>query len=90
MQLTDIIPGNPYACEFKVTTFVDAAGTPVKANPQVGQAHPGKPGVYESTGIIQVRDQENQLVRLVDVKTETEFVVSWSDCWNIDHVEYTD
>jgi hypothetical protein len=90
MQLSEIIPGKPYACEFKITTFVDPTGVPIKAAPQVGQAHPGKPGIYESVGIIQVRDQKNQLVQLVDVKTETEFVVAWIDCWNVDHVEYTD
>jgi len=88
MQLIDITPGKPYACEFKVTTFVDPAGVPIKAAPQVGQAHPGKPGIYQSTGIIQVRDQKNQLVRLIDIKTEQEFVVSWNNCWNIDDVEY--
>tara|TARA_B110000305_G_C19200342_1_gene520880 strand:+ start:105 stop:431 length:327 start_codon:yes stop_codon:yes gene_type:complete len=91
MQIEDIPAGESWACRFKTTTFVDSTGTPVEAtNLQLGQAHPGEPGVYEGIGIIQVRDVDNRRVQLQDVETLQQFTVGFDDCWDIDTVEWTE
>lgn len=86
--IQDICPGTSWACKFRTTTFLDSTGTPVLAQLQVGQAHPGTPGTYTSTGVIKTRDLDNNLLRVVDVATGFEFTVSTTDCWDIDTVEY--
>ena len=46
------------------------------------------PGIYESIGIIQLRDNEKQLVKLVDKITKREFVISYDNIWDIDEIEW--
>ena len=46
------------------------------------------PGVYESLGVIKIRDTEQQLVELEDTQTGRTFVVPWEDCWDVDTVEW--
>lgn len=46
------------------------------------------PGIYESIGIIQLRDNEKQLVKLVDKITKIEFIISYDNIWDIDEVEW--
>ena len=90
MQIKDIPAGTSWACKFRTTTFLDSNGEPVATplNLQLGQAHPGTPGEYTSLGIIQTRDTEQQLVQLLDTRTNREFVVSWDNCWDLDTVEW--
>lgn len=88
MQLEDIPVGESWACRFRTTTFVDAQGEPVTANLQLGQAHPGRPQVYEGIGVIQVRDIENRRVQLQDTATLRQFTVSFDDCWDADLIEW--
>lgn len=89
MQIKDITPGESWACRFRATTFLDESGAPVlRKNLAVGEAHPGKPGEYESIGVIQVRDAEKELVTVVDVNSDQEFVVDWNNCWDVDRVEW--
>ena len=88
MQPQDIQPGHSYACQFRTHCFLDSEGAPVQAQLQVGQSHPGTPGEYISTGVIQVRDTHNQRFKLVDTQTLAEFVVDWQDTWDIDLVEW--
>jgi hypothetical protein len=89
MQIGDIPAGTSWGCRFKTTTFLDDQGNPVEANNlALGQAHPGKPGVYESIGVIQVRDLENNRVQLQDVESLKQFTVNFDDCWDIDTIEW--
>lgn len=89
MQIKDITPGESWACRFRVITFLDDSGAPImRKNLAIGEAHPGRPGEYESIGVISVRDKEQELVTLVDVNSSQEFVVGWSDCWDVDKVEW--
>lgn len=90
MNITDCEPGVSYACKFRTTTFLDTAGTPVQAQLAQGQAHPGHPGVYESVGIIHIRDLEQNLVKVIDTSTKHTFVVSTKDVWDIDLIEWVD
>lgn len=91
MEIKDIEPGNSYACQFKVQTFVDANGKPVDTrNISVGEKVPGMPGEYQGIGVICVRDVENQLVEVWDTELEREWTVSWNDCWDVDIVEWVD
>ena len=89
MDIKDIPAGESWACRFKTTTFLDADGNPVAArNLALGQAHPGAPGVYESIGVIQVRDLENQRVQLQCVSTFNQFTVDFADGWDVDTIEW--
>jgi hypothetical protein len=90
MRIQDIPAGESWACRFRTTTFVDSDGEPIEANLQLGQAHPGTPQVYESIGVIQVRDTDNQRVQLQDTKTLRQFTVSFDDCWDVDTVEWSE
>ncbi len=90
MQIKDCEPGTSYACRFKTLAFLDEQGRPVQVNLTIGQAHPGTPGVYESVGIIQIRDLENQRVQLQDTQSDLTFAVNIQDCWDIDRIEWVD
>ena len=90
MNLEDIKPGESWACKFKVVTFLDTDGSVIDKNVGVGEKHPGVPGIYESLGIIQVRDLDSNLVKLLDTKTNKEFCVNWEDCWDIDTIEWVE
>lgn len=90
MNLKDLTTGQSWACKFKVTTFLDQGGNVVDANLSVGEKHPGSPGLYESLGIIKVRDVENNLVQVIDTKTQKEFCVDWENCWDPDTIEWID
>lgn len=90
MKIEDIPAGEAWACRFKTTTFIDKdTGIAVEdKNVQPGQAHKGIPGDYEGIGLIQVRDIENQIVQLLDTVTNITFKCKFSDCWDIDQVEW--
>jgi len=88
MNLEDITVGESWACKFRVSTFVDDQGNVVEANLQPGQMHPGKPGVYESLGIIQIRDVENKIVQVLDTKSNKTFAVDWENCWDVDSIDW--
>lgn len=91
MDIKDIPVGESWGCRFRTTTFLNDQGEPVTSNNlQLGQSHPGLPGVYEGIGIIQVRDIENQRVQLQDVASLEQFTVEFNDCWDIDTIEWTE
>lgn len=90
MHIRDIPAGESWACRFRVNTFVDAQGVPVSANLQLGQAHPGTPGVYEGIGVIQVRDLAQERVQLQCTQTLQQFTVAFDDCWDVDTIEWTE
>jgi hypothetical protein len=87
--MDDCTPGASWGCRFRVKTFCDDKGLPVQArNLQLGQAHPGTPKLYESWGVIRVRDTESRRLCVIDHATQQEFVVEEADCWDYDRVEW--
>ena len=88
MNIQDIPAGESWACRFRITTFLDSDGVPVTAQLQQGQAHPGSPQVYESIGVIQVRDLAQERVQLQDTVTLNQYTVRFEDCWDIDRIEW--
>jgi hypothetical protein len=89
MDIKDIPAGESWGCRFRTTTFLNAQGEPVNTTGlQLGQAHPGTPGVYEGIGIIQVRDIDAGRVQLQDVASLEQFTVEFDDCWDIDTIEW--
>ena len=58
MNLEDLKAGESWACKFKVLTFLDDDGNLIDKKVNLGEKHPGKPGIYEGLGIIKVRDIE--------------------------------
>lgn len=87
MDIRDIIPGESYACKFKVKTMVDTMGRPA---PNLSDVPLAGEKMYESIGILMQRDTEQELVKLKDEKSSKEFVVPFSDIWDIDTVEWVD
>jgi len=87
-NIKDITTGKPWACKFKITKMLDQNGKPVKSG-KLGVVYSG-PGNYEGVGLIKFRDLKNSLVQLIDVETNIEFVVPFSDIWDVDTVEFID
>lgn len=85
MHIKDIIPGQSYACQFRVTALLDQDGKP--ADRLEVEDIKGL-GLYESVGVLMQRDLEKELVRVKDQKTGIEFVVDFANIWNIDIVEW--
>ena len=86
IDIENIVPGNSYACKFRVETMLDTFGripglsdTPLKGV-----------GTYEGIGILMQRDIEQRLVKLKDEKSSKEFVVSFDDIWEIDEINWVD
>ena len=86
IDIENIVPGNSYACKFRVETMLDTFGripglsdTPLKGV-----------GIYEGVGILMQRDTEQRLVKLKDQKSSKEFVVGFDDIWEVDEIEWTD
>jgi len=86
IDIENIIPGNSYACKFRVETMLDTFGripglsdTPLKGV-----------GTYEGIGILMQRDVEQRLVKLKDEKSSKEFVVGFDDIWEIDEINWVD
>ena len=86
IDIENIVPGNSYACKFRVEAMLDTFGripglsdTPLKGV-----------GIYEGVGILMQRDTEQRLVKLKDQKSSKEFVVGFDDIWDVDVIEWTD
>lgn len=87
IKIEEIVPGNSYACKFKVKTMLDVLGRPA---PNLSDQPLKGEGMYEGLGILMQRDSEKRLVLLKDEKSSKEFVVSFDDIWDIDTVEWTE
>jgi len=86
MDIRDVTPGKQYACKFKVEHILDEYGripglsdTPLKGL-----------GWYEGFGELIQRDSEKELVKVFDRKSKKEFVVPFSQIWDVDEVEYVE
>jgi len=87
IDIMDVVPGKSYACKYRVETMLDNFGRPYNLSdvPMKG------PGIWEGVGILEQRDTEKRLVKLVDKDFRmNKFVVSFDDIWDIDEVEWTD
>lgn len=87
IKIEDIEVGKSYACKFKVETMLDIYDRP---HPNLSDVPLKGPGVYEGLGVLLQRDMKTELVRLKDEKSKKEFVVPFSDIWDIDTVEWVD
>jgi len=87
MDIKEITPGKSYACKFKVETMLDAMGRPA---PNLSDVPIKGTGLYEGFGVLMQRDLEKELVKLKDEKSSKEFVVPFSDIWDVDEVEWVD
>jgi hypothetical protein len=87
IDITEIVPGNSYACKFKVETMLDTLGRPA---PNLSDTPLKGPGIYESIGVLMQRDMDQRLVKLKDDKSGKEFVCGFDDIWDIDEVEWID
>ena len=61
IDIKDIIPGNSYACKFKVKTMLDDLGRPA---PNLSDRPLKGTGLYEGIGVLMQRDTEKELVKL--------------------------
>jgi hypothetical protein len=86
IDIRDIVPGESYACKFRVQTMLDTLGRPA---PNLSDTPLAGVQTYESFGFLKQRDVEQELVIVVDEKSRKEFVVGFQDLWDIDTVEYT-
>lgn len=87
IDITEIVPGQSYACKFKVETMVDTFGRPA---PNLSDTPLAGVKVYEGLGILKQRDLEQRLVVLMDEKSRKDFVVSFDNIWDIDEVEWSE
>jgi hypothetical protein len=85
MDIKEITVGKSYACKFKVETMLDDFGRPA---PNLSDVPLKGPGMYESIGVIEIRDMEKEMVQVVDEKTSKKFVVPFADIWDIDEAEF--
>ena len=85
MEIKDIIPGNSYGCQFRITTMLNELGHPVAEEEKLAIKGPGR---YESFGVLVKRDSEKQLVEVYDDEIKRNFVVHWDDIWDIDEIEW--
>ena len=87
MDIKEITVGKSYACKFKVKTMLDQMGRPA---PNLSDVPIKGTGLYEGLGVLIQRDLEKELVKLKDEKSSKEFVVPFSDIWDVDEVEWVD
>jgi len=87
IKIEDVVPGQSYACKFKVKTMVDTLGRPA---PNLSDQPLAGEKMYEGIGVLMQRDSDQRLVKLKDEKSSKEFVVSFDDIWDIDTVEWED
>ena len=85
IKIEDIVPGNSYACKFKVETMLDTMGRPA---PNLSDVPLAGVKTYEGIGILSARDMDQRLVELQDEKSKKTFVVSFDNIWDIDTVEW--
>lgn len=86
MDIKDIEVGKSYACKFKVEHILDEHGR----IPGLSDTPLAGLGWYEGIGVIQVRDSGSERVQLKDEKSGKEFVVPFSQIWDVDVAEYVE
>ena len=84
IDITEIEVGKSYACKFKVEHILDEFGR----IPGLSDVPLKGLGWYEGVGILQVRDSASKRVQLKDEKSGKEFIVPFSQIWDVDEAEY--
>lgn len=87
IKIEDVVPGQSYACKFRVKTMLDTLGRPapnLSDQPLAGEL------MYEGLGVLVARDLNTRLVKLQDEESKKEFVVSFDDIWDIDTVDWVE
>jgi len=87
IKIEDVVPGQSYACKFRVETMLDTLGRPA---PNLSDQPLKGKGMYEGLGVLVARDLDTRLVKLQDEKSKKEFVVSFDDIWDIDTVDWVE
>jgi len=87
IDIEDVVPGQSYACKFRVKTMLDNLGRPA---PNLSDQPLAGEGNYEGLGVLVARDLNTRLVKLQDEKSKKEFVVSFDDIWDIDTVDWVE
>ena len=84
IDIMDIEVGKTYACKFKVEHILDEFGR----IPGLSDVPLKGLGWYEGVGVLQVRDSASKRVQLKDEKSGKEFIVPFSQIWDVDVAEY--
>ena len=87
IDIEDVVPGQSYACKFRVKTMLDTLGRPA---PNLSDQPLAGEGNYEGLGVLVARDPNTRLVKLQDERSKKEFVVSFDDIWDIDTVDWVE
>ena len=92
MTPDDITPGSSYAARFRIETFLDSKGQPVDTTTLAPgeRVVDAQPGVYESIGVIEIRDTQNRRLKLKDTQCARTWIVGYDQVWDIDTVEWQD
>jgi hypothetical protein len=80
--VNDITAGETWACKYRTTRMLGHDGKPV-ANLKAGETAQG-PGLWESIGVILVRDRENRRLEVRDLQDSTTHIIDYGDAWDID------
>ena len=87
IDIKEITVGKSYGCKFRVKNvplheFGRLGGLLSLADLPIA-----KYGDYEGFGFLKQRDTEQELVVVVDEKSDKEFVCEYADIWDVDEVE---
>jgi hypothetical protein len=87
IDIREITVGESYGCKFRVKNVpLDEFGR-LGGMMSLADLPIAKYGDYEGFGFLKQRDTEQQLVVVVDEKTDKEFVCAYDDIWDVDEVK---
>ena len=87
IDIKEITVGKSYGCKFRVKNVpLDEFGR-LGGLMSLADLPIAKYGDYEGFGFLKQRDTEQELVVVVDEKSDKEFVCEYADIWDVDEVE---
>jgi hypothetical protein len=87
IDIREITVGESYGCKFRVKNVpLDEFGR-LGGMMSLADLPIAKYGDYEGFGFLKQRDTEQELVVVVDEKTDREFVCAYDDIWDVDEVK---
>ena len=87
IDIREITVGRAYGCMFRAKNIpLDEFGRP-GGMLSMADLPIAKYGDYEGFGFLKQRDTEQELVVVIDEKTDREFVCAYDDIWDVDEVE---
>mgnify|MGYP000179462471 FL=1 len=87
IDIKEITVGKSYGCKFRVKNVpLDEFGR-LGGLLSLADLPIAKYGDYEGFGFLKQRDTEQELVVVVDEKSDKEFVCEYADIWDVDEVE---